>query len=175
MSQYLNDLPIGSNLNVRGPFGKLSYFGDGNVKILKKFKPLTYLEKKFSKIVMIGGGTGITPFYQILQAANEHKDVCEFWLLFANKSTKDILLKPELDELFNAKNIKLNLFYTIDRHEEDSTGGVGFISKEMLQSFLPPSGNDVLLLTCGPPIMCVDLLPPIFKALGYQSENVFDF
>jgi cytochrome-b5 reductase len=175
MSQYLNDIPIGSNINVRGPFGKLSYFGDGNVKILKKFKPLTYLEKKFSKICMIGGGTGITPFYQIVQAANDHKDVCEFWLLFANKSTKDILLKSELEEIFKAKNIKFNLFFTIDRHEDGWDGGVGFISKEMIQSFLPPPGDDTLLLTCGPPIMCVDHLPPIFKGLGYLPENIFDF
>ena len=34
MSQYLNDIPLGSNIRVRGPFGKLTYYGDGNVKIL---------------------------------------------------------------------------------------------------------------------------------------------
>jgi hypothetical protein len=34
MTQYLNDLPIGSNIKVRGPFGKLTYLGNGNFKIL---------------------------------------------------------------------------------------------------------------------------------------------
>lgn len=66
MSQYLNDLGLGTSIKVRGPFGKLSYFGDGNFKILKKFKPMSFVEKKYTKIGMIAGGTGITPFYQVL-------------------------------------------------------------------------------------------------------------
>jgi NAD(P)H-flavin reductase len=65
MSQYLNDLELGQSIKVRGPFGKLSYFGDGNFKILKKFKPPTFLEKKYTKVGMIAGGTGITPFFQV--------------------------------------------------------------------------------------------------------------
>ena len=65
MSQYINSLEIGSFLKMRGPFGKLNYFGDGNFKILKKFKPLTYIEKGFKKIGMIAGGSGITPFFQV--------------------------------------------------------------------------------------------------------------
>lgn len=65
MSQWLNELEIGKSIKVRGPFGKLSYLGDGNFKILKKFKPLTYLEKKYKRVGMIAGGTGITPFFQV--------------------------------------------------------------------------------------------------------------
>ena len=66
MSQYLNDLPIGANIKVRGPFGKLTYYGDGAFKILTKFKPLTYQEKIYKKVGMIAGGTGITPFFQVI-------------------------------------------------------------------------------------------------------------
>ncbi len=65
MSQYLNGLELSQSIKVRGPFGKLSYFGDGNFKILKKFKPLTFSENKYNKVGMIAGGTGITPFYQV--------------------------------------------------------------------------------------------------------------
>jgi NAD(P)H-flavin reductase len=70
MSQYLNELSLNSNIKVRGPFGKLQYLGDGHFKILKKFKPLTYMERKFSKIGMLAGGTGITPFYQVFVIIN---------------------------------------------------------------------------------------------------------
>lgn len=65
LTQWLNDLPLGSTIDVRGAFGKLQYLGDGHVKILKKFKPPTYLEKQFKKIGMFAGGSGITPFYQV--------------------------------------------------------------------------------------------------------------
>ena len=33
MSQYLASLDLGASLKIRGPFGRLSYFGDGLVKI----------------------------------------------------------------------------------------------------------------------------------------------
>jgi NAD(P)H-flavin reductase len=175
MSQYLNDLPIGANIKVRGPFGKLSYFGDGNVKILKKFKPLTFHEKKYSKIAMIAGGTGITPFYQILQAAHLNKDTCEFSLIFANKTIKDILLREELEEMVRQQTFKFNVHFIIDRHEEGWNGGVGHVSKEMIISYLPPPSDDTLLLTCGPPILTTKVLPPMFKDIGYEAEHIFDF
>ncbi len=65
MTNYLNNLDLGQSITVRGPFGKLTYLGDGNFKILKKFKPLTFLEKRYSKVGMIAGGSGITPFFQV--------------------------------------------------------------------------------------------------------------
>jgi NAD(P)H-flavin reductase len=34
MSQYLNDLEIGESIKVRGPFGKITYLGNGDFKIL---------------------------------------------------------------------------------------------------------------------------------------------
>lgn len=67
MSQFLHGLGLEKSIKVRGPYGKLSYLGDGNFKILKKFKPLTFQEQKFTKIGMIAGGTGITPMYQVRQ------------------------------------------------------------------------------------------------------------
>jgi cytochrome-b5 reductase len=66
MSQYLNDLPFEESISIRGPFGKLNYLGDGYFKILTKFKPLTYRENVFKKVGMLAGGTGITPFYQVI-------------------------------------------------------------------------------------------------------------
>jgi NAD(P)H-flavin reductase len=34
MSQYLNDLTLGDSIIVRGPFGKITYHGNGKLKIL---------------------------------------------------------------------------------------------------------------------------------------------
>ena len=66
MSQFLNNVSLNENIKVRGPFGKLTYLGEGNFKILTKYKPLTYREKKYKKVGMLAGGTGITPFYQVI-------------------------------------------------------------------------------------------------------------
>jgi cytochrome-b5 reductase len=127
------------------------------------------------KIGMIAGGTGITPFYQILQAAHLLADKCEFYLVFANRSTKDILLREELDNIFKKQNFKFSLFYTIDRHEDDWTGGVGHVNKDVLSTHLPQPDEDTLMLTCGPPVMCQDIVIPILKDLGHKADNIFDF
>ncbi len=48
-------------------------------------------------IGLIGGGTGITPLYQVLNAVYTFHDKVNVSLLFANKSSSDILLKEELE------------------------------------------------------------------------------
>jgi cytochrome-b5 reductase len=124
---------------------------------------------------MVAGGTGITPFYQLLQAADKNGDKTEFYLMFGNKSTKDILLKKELEELVMKETFSFKLYLVIDSHETDWTGGVGFITKEMITNFFPGPAEDTLLLTCGPPIMTQKHLLPIFTEIGYKKEEIFDF
>jgi len=176
MTQYLNDLELtNSAIKVRGPFGKLTYLGDGYFKILKKFKPLTFLEKTYKKIGMIAGGSGITPFYQILQAASKLKDTVEFYLIFGNKSSADILLREELDEINRRQDVKFKIHYTIDKGEDNWTGGVGYINKDMVTQHMPEPADDVIMLTCGPPVLCRNILLPLLKGIGHKEENIFDF
>ena len=56
LTQYLNSVPIGDKVKFSPPFGKVSYFGDGNFSLLGKIW-------KKSKIGLVAGGTGITPIY----------------------------------------------------------------------------------------------------------------
>lgn len=49
---------------------------------------------------MVGGGTGITPLYQIIQyvtEAEQAQDRPALSLLFANRTEDDILVKNELE------------------------------------------------------------------------------
>lgn len=174
MSQYLNDLSIGDYINTRGPFGKLTYLGNGNFNLLKKFKPPTYLEKNYKKVGMLAGGTGITPFYQILQAAQKNKDITEFTLIFGNKTTKDILLQKELEEMAKSGAFNFNLHFLIDKEEPEWTGLVGYVTKDMLSKYMPGVSDDTILLICGPPVMC-KLAKQFYEELGYNSDNVFEF
>jgi len=169
MSQYLAELELNSSITIRGPFGLLSYFGDGIFKILKK-------DKIYKNIGMIAGGTGITPIYQILQAAHKNKDISSFFLIFANRTTDDILLKNELEDFVKSQNFAFKLYFTVDRDwPEDWNGGKGFITQEMLEVNLPAPSQDTLIVTCGPPVMTKNHLLPILLKIGHKNENVFDF
>lgn len=52
-----------------------------------------------TKIGCISGGTGITPCYQVIQAALKNDDGTQLSLVFGNRTVDDILLREELSEL----------------------------------------------------------------------------
>merc|ERR1712003_76475 len=84
---------IGDEIEVKGPIGHVSYFGRGKFTIHKNVEMLNH-------VGLIAGGTGITPAYQIIKAVvKDKKDNTKVYLLYANKTEEDILLKDELDEL----------------------------------------------------------------------------
>mmetsp|Transcript_5984 Transcript_5984/g.5145 ORF Transcript_5984/g.5145 Transcript_5984/m.5145 type:complete len:364 (-) Transcript_5984:25-1116(-) len=149
MTQYLEKLNEGDSLKIEGPKGKLSYIGCGNFYIQKK-----YQVKK--NIGMVAGGSGITPMYQIIQAAVHNQDKIMLSLLFGNKTEKDILIREELEQLKEDYPNNFDLTYIIDQSEHPETwkGETGYITEEILKKYMPNAGDDVLILTCGPPIMC---------------------
>ena len=65
--------------------------------------PFTLSANEFSRVGLIGGGSGITPLYQVLtrvlRALRDRHNTTKFTLLLSNVSDKDILLKEELDRI----------------------------------------------------------------------------
>lgn len=166
MTNYLNNLKEGDEIDVRGPFGKFQYLGNGEVKILVKFKPQEYFCHKFKKIIMVAGGTGITPIYQILQCAEKNKEKgCEFYLIYSNHTENDILLKNELIQISKVINLKLVFILTkID----------GRISRKNFDEILPEKDKDSMILHCGPRGFC-DSVIKIMKEIDQYPINVFEF
>lgn len=96
-------------------------------------------------------------------------------MIFGNKTSTDILLKEELENLAKSENLKFKPFFTIDTAEENWKGGVGFITKEMIKEHLPAPSDDTLILMCGPPVMCQKVLMPYLLEMGYPKEDIFEF
>lgn len=98
---------------------------------------------------MIAGGTGITPMLQIIRAIVKNPaDKTEINLIFANVNEDDILLKDDLDELA-AKHSNFNVHYVLNNPKEGWTGGVGFVTPEMIKAWCPAPAPDVKILLCG--------------------------
>lgn len=141
MSQYLDQLNLGETVEMEGPKGKLTYFGQGNFEINGK-------KVKKTQIGMTAGGTGITPIFQIIQAALLNNDSIHMTLLFGNRSENDILLKKELDEFAAKYPDKFTLHYIIDKAIDPQTwtGDVGYVSKQLIQKYMPAPAPDTLML-----------------------------
>ncbi|XP_066446957.1 NADH-cytochrome b5 reductase 3 [Eleutherodactylus coqui] len=175
MSQYLEGLRVGETIDFRGPSGLLIYSGKGTFQIRpdKKSPPVT---KKVKQLGMIAGGTGITPMLQLIRAVMKDKDdqtVC--YLLFANQTEKDILLRDELEEIRTNYSDRFKLWYTLDRAPENWDYSQGFVNEDMIKAFMPPPGDDVLVLMCGPPPMIQYAINPSLDKLNYPQDRRFAY
>uniref|UniRef100_A0A8C5DIA0 NADH-cytochrome b5 reductase n=1 Tax=Gouania willdenowi TaxID=441366 RepID=A0A8C5DIA0_GOUWI len=175
MSQHLESLRINDTIDFRGPSGLLVYKGKGAFDI-QADKKSPAVRKTAKHVGMIAGGTGITPMLQIITAVMkdpQDKTVCH--LLFANQTEKDILLRPELEEIQVNHPERFKLWFTVDRAPEDWEYSRGFISEDMVREHLPTPGDDTLILMCGPPPMIQFACNPNLDKVGHSEDRRFSF
>ncbi|KAM3587368.1 uncharacterized protein V6R79_003369 [Siganus canaliculatus] len=175
MSQYLESLKINDTIDFRGPSGLLVYKGKGVFEIQADKKSAA--ETKTAKqLGLIAGGTGITPMLQVVTAVmKDPQDQTVCHLLFANQTEKDILLRPELEELQVNHPDRFKLWFTLDKAPQDWEYSQGFISEDMVQDHLPPPSDDTLILMCGPPPMIQFACNPNLDKVGHSSSRRFTF
>eukprot|EP01018_Ginkgo_biloba_P005168 Gb_23840 [translate_table: standard] len=165
MSQYLESLPLGESVDVKGPLGHIQYQGRGNFTVHGK-------HKFAKKIVMLAGGTGITPLYQVIKAIlKDPEDETEMYLVYANRSEDDILLRDELDEWAD-KHSNFNVWYVINNSvREGWKYSLGVMTEEILTEHIPEGSSDTLALMCGPPPMIQFACLPNLAKMNYDMKN----
>ncbi|KGN54652.1 NADH--cytochrome b5 reductase 1 [Cucumis sativus] len=158
MSHHFRQMRVGDFLAVKGPKGRFRY-QPGQVRAFG----------------MLAGGSGITPMYQVARAILENpNDKTKVHLIYANVTYEDILLKEELDLLAKRYPDSFKLYYVLNQPPEAWDGGVGFVSKEMIQTHCPAPASDIQILRCGPPPMNKAMAAHL-EELGYAPEMLFMF
>ncbi|KAJ5102550.1 NADH-cytochrome b5 reductase 1 [Penicillium argentinense] len=158
ISKYLTTLKVGQTMKVRGPKGAM-----------------VYTPNMCRHIGMIAGGTGITPMLQIIEAIirnrprNGGNDTTKVDLIFANVNPEDILLQEKLENLAK-EDEGFNVYYVLNNPPENWTGGVGFVTPDMIKERLPAPAADVKILLCGPPPM-VSAMKKATESLGYTKAR----
>ncbi|KAJ0102569.1 hypothetical protein Patl1_05801 [Pistacia atlantica] len=149
MSHHFREMKEGEYLPVKGPkVHSLSF--KSSLRILGRFKYKVGQARAFG---MIAGGSGITPMFQLTRGILENpKDKTNMNLIYANVTVNDSLLKPP----------------------ETWNGGIGHVSKEMIQTHCPAPASDIQILRCGPPGMNKAMATHL-EALGYDSKMQFEF
>ncbi|KAK2024867.1 oxidoreductase FAD-binding domain-containing protein [Colletotrichum zoysiae] len=155
ISKHMASMKVGQALKVKGPKGAFVY----TPNMVRHFG-------------MIAGGTGITPMLQIIRAVIRGRptgDRTEIDLIFANVTAQDILLKEDLDVLAK-EDSGFRVHYVLDKPPADWTGGVGYVTADMITKLLPKPADDVKLLLCGPPPM-VSGLKKTSESLGFKKAR----
>lgn len=154
MGNYLKKLETGDVAEIRGPKGAMRY------------------RRGMSKqIGMIGGGTGITPLFQLVRSICEDKnDDTKISLIYGNRSESDIMLRDKLDQYAKEAGDKFKLHYVLDEPGPGWKGGKGHVTKELLQERMPKPSEDTKILLCGPPGM-VNAMKKNLVELGFNSPG----
>jgi len=171
-SKHIHSLKEGDTLAIKGPIPKFEY-----------------KENEFEEIAMIGGGSGITPLYQLVQhALKSPTNKTKFKLLFSNISEKDILLREDLDNLAKRYPKTFEVVYVLDKPEGNWNGPTGYVNADLLKKYVAPASlkEKVKVLVCGPPGQ-VDAVAGkkagmkqgeiggILKELGFTEDQVYKF
>lgn len=166
MSQYLDSIPMGTALHIKGPVGHIEYLGKGNFMVSGQ-------QKFAKKLAMIAGGSGITPIYQVMQAIlKDPEDETKMYVVFANRTEDDILLKDELDAWAEKYKNRVKVWYVIGKNlREDWKYSVGRISESILKEHIPEGCDDTLALACGPPAMIQHAVTTNLEKLGYVIKE----
>jgi cytochrome-b5 reductase len=158
ISAHMTTLKVGDTMKVRGPKGAM-----------------VYTPNLCRRIGMIAGGTGITPMLQVIRAINRMRpkkggnDTTKVDLIFANVNPDDILLKEEIDTVAR-DDPDFSVYYVLNNPPEGWTGGVGFVTPDMIKAKLPPPAADTKIFICGPPPM-VSAMKKATESLGYQKAR----
>jgi cytochrome-b5 reductase len=172
MSKYIHTLKEGDTLFIKGPIPKFPY-----------------QTNEFDEIALIGGGSGITPLYQVItHALSDKNNKTKFKLLYSNVTERDILLREEFDELKKKFPNTFDVVYLLDQPSDGWKGPTGYISADVIKKYVGPADlkEKIKIFVCGPPGQVAAIsgkkagmkqgeLGGILKELGYSEDQVFKF
>ncbi|MDE3018908.1 MAG: cytochrome-b5 reductase [Nitrospirota bacterium] len=153
VSTYVHDRRVGETVEISGPHTG-GHWVDGMA----------------TRVGFIAGGSGITPMVSIIRWILAKRLPVEQWLVFANKTEADIILREEFERAAR-EHPTFHCYHVLGQPPAGWSMGVGRVTPDLLRAHLPPPGPGTVLFLCGPPPM-VDALEGTLKALGYPEQAI---
>lgn len=158
LSNILDTVPIGEEVDVKGPSGEIIYNGNGNFVIEGK-------EHHFDRVSLVLGGTGLTPGYSIIARISMTKgDTTELRVIDANKAQEDMLMHEQLEQFQDRSDGRMKIVNVLSSPDESWKGLKGFVTEDMMRDHLFPPGEGSVALMCGPPVMIQKAVLPGLKS-----------
>jgi ferredoxin-NADP reductase len=142
VTNKLRDLEKGDELLIDEVFGAITYKGEG---------------------VFIAGGAGVTPFIAIFRDLKEKGKIGDNMLIFGNKTSKDIILKDEFENMLGDN------FMNVLSVEQNKKYDYGLITKDYLEKRIN-SFNQYFYI-CGP-LPMLEKLEESLLALGADKNKI---
>ncbi|KAL3481450.1 hypothetical protein BJX99DRAFT_219041 [Aspergillus californicus] len=171
MSNILDCLSSGEEIELKGPTGEIIYEGNGTFKIDEE-------KRTYDRITLILGGSGVTPGYQVIARIllSDGKDKTKIRVIDANRTENDILLRKELGELAENYLDQIQVTHILSHPGDSWKGERGRVDQDIIHKYgFEPNERSVALL-CGPPAMIQKSVLPALVDWGYNEDsNLFGF
>ncbi|KAF1949020.1 hypothetical protein CC80DRAFT_430120 [Byssothecium circinans] len=172
MTKALDAIPVGHFVEMKGPIGKFEYLSRGHCSINGR-------EKRVKRFVMICGGSGITPIFQVLRAVmQDPADTTTCTVLDGNRLVEDILCKEELDRFERENRERCRVVHTLTKAPEEWTGLRGRIGRKLLGEYCGRGDKgereECLVLVCGPEAL-EKAVGEGLRDLGWGDDEVLFF
>lgn len=170
LSTYLNShIKEGDELTVAGPFGDFVFESSD-----RKSSEIESSANVGRPLVLIAGGSGITPILSIAKAALKNSDNQQVNLIYANRSLKDTMFVDQLNELQRHYSDRLSLVYVFQQADKDWNGYSGYLDHQKLEAIFTAFNNftDSLFYICGPNVM-KEIVVETLQRFNLPSDRIF--
>jgi predicted ferric reductase len=147
------DIRPGTTAFVEGPFG--SFIPDPSPE---------------TGLFLVMGGIGITPAMGILRTLRDDSDPRPLVLIYGTETWEKITFREELEAL--RREIDLEVVHLLENPPTDWDGESGFVTRDLLQKYLPAQPNTFQYFVCGPkPLM--DITEQSLRELGVAWQRIY--
>jgi ferredoxin-NADP reductase len=152
-STFLNDrAKVGLTVKARGPYGQF-YFD----------------QSKHGRIVLIAGGSGITPMMAMLRYIDDLCIPAAATLIYCVRTEQDVFFKDELAALGGRLSEFRNVL-VLSRPGSDWKGWKGHLRREIFEREVEKVSESTIFL-CGPPAF-MELARTLLKDMGIESSRI---
>lgn len=154
-TEKMFSLKGGEVLKLKGPYGK--FYFDENIK---------------NNLLLVAGGTGITPLMGIIRHSADKKLSNKITLLYSVKEPELIIYRKELESL-KSRNRNFDYAVTITRPEESAekwSGRTGRIGIDFLKENIE-NAKETIYFLCGPNEFVKSVIS-MLESLGVSKEQI---
>lgn len=157
MSNIMDCLRIGQEIEVKGPSGEIRYRGNGQFII--DGKPYS-----FDNITLILGGSGVTPGFQVIsRILRDENDHTKLKVIDGNNTEADILLRGQFEEFEKKYPDQFEITHVLAFPDEQWKGPKGFVTPDIIHQHAFEPGERNVALLCGPPVMIQKAVLPALQ------------
>ena len=150
-STALKAAKVGDWARIDAPYGQFTFKGE------------------YSKIALLAGGIGITPFKSICKYATDKRLESKITLFYGCRTDNDIAFRREFEDM-QQENKNLKVIFIVNQASSQWKGATGVVTADLIKKELPDYKENIFYV-CGPQPMVTEM-QALVESIGLQKTQL---